>query len=90
MANLKDDLDEYLLLQSDQKKNFKIDIKMPSLKVPEMKNLFGKSQPQEANGWLQDTTESCCPKLVIKLGKSSLNSVYKFDLMNNFSRGCNE
>lgn len=62
MANLKNDLDEYLLLQSDQKKTFKIDMKMPSL--PEMKNLFGKSEPQEANGWLKDTQESCCPKLV--------------------------
>lgn len=64
MANLKDDLDEYLLLQSDQKKNFKIDIKMPTLKVPEIKHLFGKSEPQEANGWLKDTTDSCCPKFV--------------------------
>lgn len=65
MANLKDDLDKYLLLQSDQKKtNFKLDMKMPAMKVPEFKNLFGKSQPQEANGWLQETQESCCPKLV--------------------------
>lgn len=64
MANLKDDLDQYLLLQSEQKKSFKIDMKMPSLKVPEIKNLFGKSQPPEANGWLQDTKDSCCPKLV--------------------------
>lgn len=65
MANLKHDLDEYLLLQSDQKKtNFKIDMKMPSIKVPEIKNLFGKSQPQEVNGWLEETKESCCPKLV--------------------------
>lgn len=65
MANLKQDLDEYLLLQSDQKKtNFKIDMKMPTIKVAEIKNLFGKSQPEEANGWLQDTRESCCPKLV--------------------------
>lgn len=62
MANLKNDLDEYLLLQSDQKKTFKIDMKMPSM--PEMKNLFGKSEPQEANSWLKDTQESCCPKLV--------------------------
>lgn len=65
MANLKQDLDEYLLLQSDQKKSgFRIDMKMPSLKVPEMKNLFGKSQPTEANSWLKDTQDSCCPKLV--------------------------
>lgn len=64
MANLKDDLDQYLLLQSEQKKTYKIDMKMPSIKVPEIKNLFGKSQPPEANGWLQDTKDSCCPKLV--------------------------
>lgn len=64
MANLKDELDQYLLLQSDQKKNFKLDMKMPTIKVPEIKSLFGKSQPQEANGWLQDTQDSCCPKLV--------------------------
>lgn len=64
MANLKNDLDEYLLLQSDQKKTFKLDIKMPTIKVPEIKNLFGKSEPAEANSWLKDTQESCCPKLV--------------------------
>ena len=65
MASLKHDLDEYLLLQSDQKKtNFKIDMRMPTIKVPEIKNLFGKNQPQEANGWLKETQDSCCPKLV--------------------------
>lgn len=66
MANLKDDLDQYLLLQQDQKKtSFKIDMKMPTLKVSDVKNLFGKSQQApEANGWLQDTRDSCCPKLV--------------------------
>lgn len=70
MANLKNDLDEYLLLQSDQKKSnagsgsFKLDMmKMPSLKVPTVKNLFGKSEPVAANGWLKDTQESCFPKL---------------------------
>lgn len=67
MANLKDDLDEYLLLQSDQKKSsaggFKLDMKMPSLKVPTVKNLFGQSEPVEANSWLKETSESCCPKL---------------------------
>lgn len=70
MANLKDDLDQYLLLQSDQKKSgsassFKIDMKMPSLKVPTVKSLFGgSSEPTETNSWLKDTQESCCPKLV--------------------------
>lgn len=75
MANLKNDLDEYLLLQSDQKKTFKIDMKMPSM--PEIKNLFGKSEPQEANSWLKDTQESCCPKLVcLQNSKPNLIFVY--------------
>lgn len=65
MTNLKNDLDEYLLLQSDQKKStFKIDMKMPALKVPEIKSFFGRNEPEEANSWLKDTQESCCPKLV--------------------------
>lgn len=64
MSNLKNDLDEYLLLQSDQKKSFKIDMKMPTIKVPEIKSFFGRKEPEEANSWLQDTQESCCPKLV--------------------------
>lgn len=76
MANLKDELDQYLLLQSDQKKNFKLDMKMPAIKVPEIKSLFGKSQPPEANGWLQDTTDSCCPKLV-----SHLAAAIDFDIL---------
>lgn len=72
MANLKDELDQYLLLQEDQKKSaaltgssFKID--MNSIKVPEIKKFFSKgdaSTSQEANSWLKDTQESCCPKLV--------------------------
>lgn len=72
MANLKDELDQYLLLQEDQKKSaistgssFKID--MNSIKVPEIKKFFSKSDSstsQEANSWLKDTQESCCPKLV--------------------------
>jgi len=53
----------YCCKVTKKKTNFKIDMKMPQMKVPEFKNLFGKSQPQEANGWLQETQESCCPKL---------------------------
>ncbi|KAG4066871.1 hypothetical protein HA402_012938 [Bradysia odoriphaga] len=63
MTNLKNDLDEYLLLQSDQKKSFKIDMKMPTIKVPEIKSFFGRNEPQETNSWLQETQESCFPKL---------------------------
>lgn len=62
MANLKQDLDEYLLLQSDQKKNF--GIKMPEIKVPEFGKLFSRNETTpEANSWLKETQDSCCPKL---------------------------
>ncbi|XP_036327819.1 vesicle transport protein SFT2C [Rhagoletis pomonella] len=62
MANLKQDLDEYLLLQSDQKKNFSA--KIPQIKVPDLGKLFTRSEPAEpSNSWLQETEDSCCPKL---------------------------
>ncbi|XP_055598110.1 vesicle transport protein SFT2C-like [Uranotaenia lowii] len=65
MADLKKDLDEYLLLQSDQKKSFKLEMpKMPSIPTPGlMGKLFGKNQEPEANSWLKDTQDTCCPKL---------------------------
>lgn len=62
MANLKQDLDEYLLLQSDQKKNF--NMKLPQIKVPELGKMFTRTSEPEANSWLKDTHDSCCPKLV--------------------------
>jgi len=63
MSNLKQDLDEYLLLQSDQKKNF--NVKLPQIKVPGLSQIFSRtSEPPEANSWLKDTQDSCCPKLV--------------------------
>ena len=66
MADLKRDLDEYLLLQENQKKNFKLEMpKMPSLPTPDlMGKLFGRNQEPEANSWLKDTQDTCCPKLV--------------------------
>ncbi|KAH8241819.1 vesicle transport protein SFT2C [Drosophila bipectinata] len=60
MSSLKSDLDEYLLLQSDQKKSF--NVKLPQLKVPSL-GLFSKNTEPEANSWLKDTQDSCCPKL---------------------------
>uniref|UniRef100_A0A182VV04 Vesicle transport protein n=1 Tax=Anopheles minimus TaxID=112268 RepID=A0A182VV04_9DIPT len=65
MADLKRDLDEYLLLQENQKKNFKLEMpKMPSLPTPDLVGkLFGRNQEPEANSWLKDTQDTCCPKL---------------------------
>ncbi|KAJ6647826.1 Vesicle transport protein SFT2C [Pseudolycoriella hygida] len=64
MTNLKNDLDEYLLLQNDIKKSsFKADIKVPSIKFPKLNSFFGRADPQEANSWLKVTQESCCPKM---------------------------
>ncbi|XP_068144468.1 vesicle transport protein SFT2C [Drosophila tropicalis] len=61
MSNLKQDLDEYLLLQSDQKKNF--NVKIPQIKVPSLGSIFSSNSEPEANSWLKDTQDSCCPKL---------------------------
>jgi hypothetical protein len=67
MADLKKDLDQYLLLNSEKKKtNFKLDMKMP--KAPEvMSKWFGSQEPAEANSWLKDAESTCCPKLVSSL-----------------------
>lgn len=63
MANLKDDLDHYLLLQAEQKKKF--NVKVPQIKVPEkFGKIFNRNTEPEANSWLKDTQDSCCPKLV--------------------------
>lgn len=92
MANIKDDLDQYLLLRQDQKKtSFKIDMKMPTLNVSDVKNLFGKSESApEANGWLQDTRDSCCPKMV----KKRIHFFFKFCIISpilcHFSQKCSE
>lgn len=58
MANLKQDLDEYLLLQSDQKKNFNL----PKISTPTFQ-WFRRRDPE--NSFLQDASQQdCCPKLV--------------------------
>ncbi|XP_055386284.1 uncharacterized protein LOC129615211 [Condylostylus longicornis] len=62
MANLKDELDEYLLLNSEQKKTFKIGLKIPSIRGTDVGKLFRNNEP-EANSWLEETQNSCCPKL---------------------------
>uniref|UniRef100_A0A182T1C8 Vesicle transport protein n=1 Tax=Anopheles maculatus TaxID=74869 RepID=A0A182T1C8_9DIPT len=38
---------------------------MPSLPTPDLVGkLFGRNQEPEANSWLKDTQDTCCPKLV--------------------------
>ncbi|KAH8262173.1 hypothetical protein KR038_006246 [Drosophila bunnanda] len=61
MSSLKSDLDEYLLLQSDQKKSF--NVKLPQLKVPSLGFFTKGAEPEVQNSWLKDTQDSCCPKL---------------------------
>lgn len=57
MANLKQDLDEYLLLQSDQKKSFSV----PKIGTPNVFRWFRREET--SNSWLQDNSQDCCPKL---------------------------
>lgn len=60
--DLKKDLDEYLLLQSDQKKTFKL--QMPSMQKPNLKGWFKKDEPNQDESWFQESKKSCCPTLV--------------------------
>lgn len=62
MVDLKKDLDEYLLLQSDQKKSFKLQI--PSIQKPNIGAWFKKEEPAEDASWFQETKKDCCPTLV--------------------------
>lgn len=58
MANLKMDLDEYLLLQSDQKKS---NFSLPKISSPSFR--WFSRDPE--NSWLQEgSQQECCPKLV--------------------------
>lgn len=61
MADLKKDLDQYLLLQSDQKKSFKIQMpSMPGIRKPDISNWFSRDPPpQEESNWCK-----CCPTMV--------------------------
>ncbi|CAH1116255.1 unnamed protein product [Phaedon cochleariae] len=61
MVDLKKDLDEYLLLQSDKKKTFKLD--MPTLQKPNLTGWFKKEQQQEESTWFQETKREICPSL---------------------------
>lgn len=64
MVDLKKDLDEYLLLQSDQKKSFKL--QMPTLQKPNVSGWFKRDkQNTEEDTWFQETKKECCPSLVM-------------------------
>ncbi|CAG9767077.1 unnamed protein product [Ceutorhynchus assimilis] len=63
MVDLKKDLDEYLLLQSDQKKNFKLTMPAIPLQKPNVANWFKKDQPQEDESWFRETKKEYCPSL---------------------------
>lgn len=63
MVDLKKDLDEYLLLQSDQKKSYKLQI--PSIQKPNLTNWFKRNETEDQQGtWFQETKKECCPSLV--------------------------
>lgn len=61
MASLKDDLDEYMLMNEERKSTgYKLNIKMP--KMPS----FGGSSDatsSTSNSWLNDENDSWCPKM---------------------------
>ncbi|XP_065156108.1 uncharacterized protein [Atheta coriaria] len=54
--DLKKDLDEYLLLQSDQKKSFKLTI--PNIQKPQWFNRAPHQEEDET--WFQQTKKGCC------------------------------
>lgn len=64
MADLKKDLDEYLLLKSDTKKSFKF--QLPTIPKPKFTGWFQKEQTEDLsnNKWFQETQHECCPSLV--------------------------
>lgn len=68
MATLKQDLDEYMLMNEERKSN-KISYKMPTLKLPSFLKGSDNTSPSGSTGnsWLNDNNEddswSCCPKL---------------------------
>ncbi|KAG5894461.1 hypothetical protein JTB14_032492 [Gonioctena quinquepunctata] len=61
MVDLKKDLDEYLLLQSDKKKSFKLE--MPTIQTPNVSGWFKKEQSEEESTWFQESKRECCPSL---------------------------
>lgn len=78
--DLKRDLDEYLLLQSDQKKSFNnFKFTLPTLQRPTLPNWTGRGQAEDES-WFRESSSGCCPSLVIiifvyvreKLDKRSL------------------
>lgn len=68
MANLKQDLDEYMLMNEERKTN-KLSYKLPNFQLPSFNFLKSSSEASSSgnNSWLNDNNEedswSCCPKL---------------------------
>lgn len=62
MVDLKKDWEEYQLLQSDQKKSFKL--QLPTIQKPTISNWFKKEETQENETWFQETKKECCPSMV--------------------------
>lgn len=64
MVDIKKDLDEYMLLQSDTKKSFKVTI--PSLPKTDIRGwLSGNTSTENEDGsWFQETQRDCCPTMV--------------------------
>lgn len=60
MANLKNDLDEYMLMNEERKSTgYKLNIKMP--KLPSV--FGGNSESNTSNNWLNDDESGWCPKM---------------------------
>lgn len=63
MTDLKKDLDQYLLLQSDHKKSFKIQMpSMSGIRKPDISNWFSRDPPPPRE---EQSRCNCCPAMVI-------------------------
>lgn len=65
MADIKKDLDEYLLLKSETKKSFKLP-SLSSIPKPKFTGWFHKEPTEELtnNKWFQESQHECCPSMV--------------------------
>lgn len=63
MANLKDDLDQYMLMNEERKStSYKLNIKMPTM--PSFLGGTGDATTNNnSNSWLKDDSDGWCPKM---------------------------